>query len=301
MTDVYEDILYTVQDRIACITLNRPKKLNAWTPAMESSVQRAMTAAAADDAARVIVVTGAGRGFCAGADMGLLEGISSQAIDVQRVVERGGQRARGPKSQLGPDVSAHYGGRFGYLMSVHKPIVAAINGPCAGIGLVFTLFCDIRLASEQAKLTTAFAQRGLIAEHGASWILPRLIGPANALDLLLSSRFVNGAEAERLGLVNRSFAHDHFMADVIAYARQLADTVSPRSMAVIKAQVWKSLFQDLGAALEAADHEMAQSFTSEDFKEGVAHFIEKRAPRFLGVEPSQRTFENRNHCGLPHS
>jgi enoyl-CoA hydratase/carnithine racemase len=282
MTDAYEDILYTKHDRIVRIVLNRPKKLNAWTPAMEGSVRRAMTAAAADDAVRVIVVTGEGRGFCAGADMGLLEGLSSQAIDAQRVVGRGTQRPAGPASQLGPAVAAHYGGRFGYLMSVHKPIIAAINGPCAGIGLVFTLFCDIRFASAEAKFTTAFAQRGLIAEHGASWILPRLIGPANALDLLLSSRLVNGTEAERLGLVNRAFAHEHFMTDVIAYARQLADSVSPRSMAVIKAQIWKSLFQDLGAALEVADHEMAKSFTSDDFKEGVAHFVEKRAPQFRG-------------------
>jgi enoyl-CoA hydratase/carnithine racemase len=282
MTAAYEDILYTVQDRIARIALNRPKKLNAWTPAMEDSVRRALIAAAADDAVRVIVVTGEGRGFCAGADMGLLEGISSQTIDLQRVVERGTQRATGPASELGPAVAAHYGGRFGYLMSVHKPIIAAINGPCAGIGLVFALFCDIRFASEEAKLTTAFAQRGLIAEHGASWILPRLIGPANALDLLLSSRFVHGAEAERLGLVNRAFAHERFMSDVLAYARQLADSVSPRSMAVIKAQIWKSLFQDLDAALEVADREMAKSFTSEDFKEGVAHFIEKRPAQFPG-------------------
>jgi enoyl-CoA hydratase/carnithine racemase len=282
MSEAYQDILYTVQDRIARITLNRPKKLNAWTPAMEASVRRAMTAAAADDAVRAIVVTGEGRGFCAGADMGLLEGLSSQAIDVQRVIDRGAQRVAGPASELGPAVAAHYGGRFGYLMSVHKPIIAAINGPCAGIGLVFALFCDLRFASADAKLTTAFAKRGLIAEHGASWILPRLIGPANALDLLLSSRFVDGAEAERLGLVNRAYAHEHFMTEVSAYARQLADSVSPRSMAVMKAQVWKSLFQDLGAALEVADHEMAKSFTSEDFKEGVAHFIEKRAPQFPG-------------------
>jgi enoyl-CoA hydratase/carnithine racemase len=286
MTEAYQDILYTVQDRIARIALNRPQKLNAWTPAMEDSVRRAMTAAAADDAVRVIVVSGEGRGFCAGADMGLLEGLSSRAIDVRSVVGRGEQRDAAPATatatELGPAVAAHYGGRFGYLMSVHKPIIAAINGPCAGIGLVFTLFCDLRFASEEAKLTTAFAQRGLIAEHGASWILPRLIGPANALDLLLSARLIKGAEAQRLGLVNRTFAQQHFMADVIAYARQLADAVSPRSMAVIKAQVWKSLFQDLDAALEVADREMAKSFGSEDFKEGVAHFIEKRAAKFPG-------------------
>ena len=284
MSEPYEDILYSVEDRVARITLDRPKKLNAWTPAMEASTRRAMLAAADDDTVRVIVVTGEGRGFCAGADMGLLEGLSSNAIDVQRVLERGGggQQTARSASELGPVVAAHYGGRFGYMMSVHKPIIAAINGPCAGIGLVLALFCDLRFASADAKLTTAFAKRGLIAEHGASWILPRLIGPANALDLLLSARTIDGAEAQRLGLVNKAFAHERFMAEVTAYARQLADSASPRSMAVMKAQVWKSLFQDLGAALEVADHEMAKSFASEDFKEGVAHFVEKRAARFSG-------------------
>lgn len=283
MSESYEDIRYTVEDRVARIALDRPKKLNAWTPAMEARTRRAMLAAAADDGVRVIVVTGEGRGFCAGADMGLLEGLSSNAIDVQRVLERGGgQQVARAASELGPAVAAHYGGRFGYMMSVHKPIIAAINGPCAGIGLVLALFCDLRFASADAKLTTAFAKRGLIAEHGASWLLPRLIGPANALDLLLSARTIDGEEAQRLGLVNKAFAHERFMAEVTAYARQLADSASPRSMAVMKAQVWKSLFQDLDAALEVADHEMAKSFTSEDFKEGVAHFVEKRAARFSG-------------------
>jgi enoyl-CoA hydratase/carnithine racemase len=123
----------------------------------------------------------------------------------------------------------------------------------------------------------------LIAEHGASWLLPRLIGPANALDLLLSGRFVSGAQAERLGLVNQAFPHEQFMTEVSAYARRLSDTASPRSIAVIKAQVWKSLLQDFDAALETAEHEMAKSFSSDDFKEGVAHFVEKRAPRFSGT------------------
>jgi enoyl-CoA hydratase/carnithine racemase len=278
----YQDILYDVQDRVGVITLNRPDRLNAWTPAMQTSIRRAVHAAAADNGVRVIVVTGAGRGFCAGADMGGL-----QQITPERWNERESARADDgldvPLSpHLGPDVSAHYGGRFGYLMSVPKPIVAAINGPCAGIGLVFTLYCDIRFAAADAKFTTAFAQRGLVAEHGISWLLPRIAGVANSLDLLFSARKFDGAEAERLNVVNRSFAREALVPAAMAYAKQLADTVSPRSLAVMKAQIWKALFQSLGDAIEVGDVEMQRSFATEDFKEGVAHFVEKRAPHFTG-------------------
>src|SRR5262245_19041742 len=168
MTDHYEDIRYELRDGIALITLDRPAKLNAWTAAMERSVKRALTAAAVDARVHAIVVTGEGRGFCAGADMGLLQGISNAEPGL-RTAAASGPAAVGPGSTLGPDVSAHYGGRFGYMMALQKPIIAAVNGPCAGIGLVFACFCDLRFASEDALFTTAFAQRGLIAEHGISW------------------------------------------------------------------------------------------------------------------------------------
>ena len=279
----YEDIRYEVKDGLAVITLDRPAKLNAWTPAMERSVRRALGDAEGDTGVRAIVVTGAGRGFCAGADMGVLQGLAGGGAEVRaRAAGGAGAAPRPAAGGLGPDVSAHYGGRFGYMMAVRKPIIAAINGPCAGIGLVFACFCDLRFASAQAVLTTSFAKRGLIAEHGISWLLPRLIGPARALDLLFSARTLTGAEAEQLGLVNDSFPAERFADDVSAYARQLVDSVSPRSLAVIKAQVWKTLFQDLDQALATADHEMTLSFESEDFREGVAHFMEKRAPRFRG-------------------
>jgi enoyl-CoA hydratase/carnithine racemase len=279
MTD-YADVLYEVKDRIATITLNRPDKLNAWTAAMETSVKRAIADAARDDTVRAIVITGAGRGFCAGADMGVLQSIGPKG-------ERGQARddaapVNVPSSPHGPSLEGHYNSRFGYLFGVGKPIIAAINGPCAGIGLVFTLFCDLRFASHEAKFTTAFAQRGLIAEHGISWLLPRLTGSAHALDVLLSARKFSAEEAQRIGLINRAFAHHDFMENVLAYARQLAETVSPRSMAVMKKQVWKAWFQDFNEALRVADAEMQKSFGSEDFKEGVAHFVEKRTPKFSG-------------------
>jgi enoyl-CoA hydratase/carnithine racemase len=248
---------------------------------MQSSVKRAVVDAANDDAARVIVITGAGRGFCAGADMGGLQQIRPEGWN-ERELARADHNIAVPKSALGPDVAAHYETRFGYLMSIKKPVIAAINGPCAGIGLVFTLYCDLRFAGSEAKFTTAFAQRGLIAEHGISWLLPRLTGVANALDVLFSARKFSAAEAERIGLVNRIFPQESFLASVEAYARELATTVSPRSMAVMKAQVWKALFQDLNEATAIGDAEMQKSFATEDFKEGVAHFVEKRPARFTG-------------------
>jgi enoyl-CoA hydratase/carnithine racemase len=277
----YEDILYDVKDRIAVITLNRPDKLNAWTPAMQASVKRAVIDAAQDDDVRVIVVTGAGRGFCAGADMGNLQKIRAEKWD-ERPLARADHDLDVPKSNLGPDVSDLYGGRFGYLMSIRKPVIAAINGPCAGIGLVFTLYCDMRFAASEAKFTTSFAQRGLIAEHGISWLLPRITGTAHALDLLFSARKVSAEEAGRINLVNRVFPQENFLPAVLEYAKQLADTVSPRAMAVMKAQVWKALDQGLNDAVAVGDAEMQKSFATEDFKEGVAHFVEKRAPRFTG-------------------
>ena len=279
----YEDVLYEVQDRIAVIRLNRPESLNAFTAAMGNGLRNAVGAAVADPEVRVIVLTGAGRGFCAGADMKLLQGIQGGTTATGGRPGEAEPGAPDFSSGLGPDVSAHYGGRFGYLLKAKKPIVAALNGPAAGLGFVIALYADLRFAGSEAVFTTSFGQRGLIAEHGCSWLLPRLVGPANALDLLLSARKIGAAEAERIGLVNKVFAQATFMEEVLAYARVLADKVSPRSMAVMKAQVWKSPFQDFGTALAVADSEMLASFKSEDFREGVAHYVEKRAPRFKGL------------------
>ncbi len=278
----FEDVLYEVRDHVAVIHLNRPEALNAFTAAMGAGLRKAVGAAVADDAVRVIVLTGAGRGFCAGADMKLLQDIKTDGAGAQKRAEENAGASPDFSSDLGPDVSGHYGGRFGYLLKARKPIIAAVNGPAAGLGLVIALYADIRFAGSEAKLTTSFAQRGLIAEHGVSWLLPRLVGPAHALDLLLSARKLGAAEAEKIGLVNKVFAQATFMDEVMAYARAMADTVSPRSTAVIKAQIWKSPFQDFETALRVADSEMQKSFASDDFKEGVAHYLEKRAPAFKG-------------------
>ena len=279
----YEDVLYEVQDRIAVIRLNRPESLNAFTAAMGNGLRKAVGAAVADPEVRVIVLTGAGRGFCAGADMKLLQGIQGGTTATGGRQGEADPGAPDFSSDLGPDVAAHYGGRFGYLLKAKKPIIAALNGPAAGLGFVIALYADLRFAGSEAVFTTSFGQRGLIAEHGCSWLLPRLVGPAHALDLLLSARKIGAVEAEKIGLVNKVFAQATFMEEVLAYARVLADKVSPRSMAVMKAQVWKSPFQDFATALAVADSEMLASFKSEDFREGVAHYVEKRAPRFKGL------------------
>ena len=271
----YEHILYEVKDRIATVILNRPEKLNAWTQVMGREVREAMREAARDEAVRAIVLTGAGRGFCAGADMDLLSGISGD----------GGAAAGaevGRPADAGEGVHPDFAGAYAYFATIPKPIIGALNGATAGLGLVVALYCDLRFAADSAVFTTSFSRRGLIAEHGISWTLPHLVGLPVALDLLLSARTVDAAEALRLGLVNRVLPAAELQAGVREYARELADLVSPRSIAVIKRQLWQAPAQTLGEATAVANEEMLKSFAAADFKEGVAHFVEKRAPRFTG-------------------
>ena len=274
----YQEILTDLEDGILTITLNRPDRLNAWTGVMEQETRDVITRAGDDDAVRCILVTGAGRGFCAGADMSGL----------QQIGDDGGEAAPAavtPTAQATTDVAdleALYPGRFGYMYRCPKPIIAAINGPCAGIGLIFTLYADLRFANQDAKFTTAFAQRGLIAEHGIAWLLPRLVGEAHALDLLFTARVFKGAEAERVGLVNRALPANELVPHAMETAKHLATQVSPRSLAIMKRQIRESYFQSFALSLDIANHEMEQSFTSFDFKEGVDSFVEKRAPAFQG-------------------
>lgn len=272
-----QETLYAVQDRVATITLNRPDRLNAWTAVMELEVRAAIAEAERDENVRAIVLTGAGRGFCAGADMSLLSNIAGNGVDV-RAREEALRSAGGTRE----GVRADFQKKYSYFPAVTKPVIAAINGPVVGLGLVLTLYCDLRFASDAAKFGTAFARRGLIAEYGMAWMLPRLVGTANALDLLFSARMIDAAEALHMGLVNQVFPADVFLEKVHAYARDLADNVSPRSLRVIKRQVYDAMFQPLSEAFEIAEREMLESLQCEDFKEGVAHFVEKRAPVFKG-------------------
>jgi enoyl-CoA hydratase/carnithine racemase len=275
----YQEVLYDVSERIATITLNRPNKLNAWTRQMGTEVRSAMEAADGDGEVRVIVLTGAGKGFCVGADMSLLAGI----IEAGGVVEGAPHALRHEAAAYSSErVPPDFQGTYSYFPSLRKPVIAAINGHAVGLGMVLSLYCDLRFASTKAKFSTAFARRGLIAEFGTAWMLPRLIGLSNALDLLLSARTIGAEEALRLGVVNRVCSADSFLEQVRTYARELATEVSPRSMAAIKQQVYRAIFQTLQEATVSAEKAMLESLASEDFREGVAHFQEKRAPSFTG-------------------
>ncbi|WP_439619302.1 enoyl-CoA hydratase [Hyphomonas sp.] len=272
----YTQILETQQDGVLTLTLNRPERLNAWTPVMQAELEAAIRAAGDKADVRCIVITGAGRGFCAGADMNHLQ-------DIQGDTDAGTKSATAGVERPTPTgLEKIYDGRFGYLYACPKPIIAAINGPCAGIGLIFALFTDLRFTTDDAKFTTAFAQRGLVAEHGIGWLLPRLVGEANALDLLFTARVFKGNEAADLGLVNKSLPAAELMPHVQELATFLATQVSPRSVAVMKRQVRAAYFQSYTESLAEADAEMAASFTTFDFREGVASFVERRAPAFQG-------------------
>ncbi len=273
----YQTVLYDVSDCICTITLNRPEKLNAWTRQMHLDLKDAMQTAGADRGVRVIILTGAGRGFCAGADMSGLQAIGAGTADTPD------RKSDAVQDLAGASTLANFRMTYSYFPAIPKFIIAAINGPAAGLGFVIPLYADLRFAAESAVFTTAFAQRGLIAEHGVSWLLPRLVGLPAALDLLCSARKFRAAEALSLGLVSRIIADDKLMAETRAYARLMADTVSPRSVSVMKRQLWEAQFQTLAEATVQANHEMELSFQTADFKEGVAHFLEKRAARFTGT------------------
>lgn len=274
----YQQILVETQNRITTITLNRPDRLNAWTAQMAEELRRAVNHAGRDPETRCIILTGAGRGFCAGADMDILQGAANKAEKSER--EEKQSASSSDFDAPGLDLNDIYPGQFDYLYACPKPIIAAINGPCAGIGLILTLYADLRFANSDAKFTTAFAARGLIAEHGIAWLLPRLIGEANALDLLFTARKFTGTEAAAMGLVNQSLSADALMEHVASVAQTLANDVSPRSVAIMKRQVRAAYAQSFKESLAIADDQMQKSFQTPDFKEGVQSFVEQRPAAF---------------------
>ncbi|MFT3801008.1 MAG: enoyl-CoA hydratase-related protein [Burkholderiaceae bacterium] len=275
MTEAGEQVLVDVADRIATVTLNRPEALNAMTLEMYDALRRTMSELGERTDVNVIVLTGAGRGFCAGVDMGRLAGMTrSGGLDSTRRLQ---------VWDADPSRRPDYQQRYSFIAGIPKPVIASINGPAAGVGLVLALYCDLRFCAEGATMMTGFARRGLIAEHGSAWMLRQLVGPAHAGDLLLSSRKIDGIEAQRIGLVNRAVPGAELEAFTRRYARDMADTTSPLSLKGMKEQLSEVPFMTLGESLQDAERRMVVSLKSNDFKEGVAHFIEKRPPRFTGT------------------
>jgi enoyl-CoA hydratase/carnithine racemase len=248
---------------VLLLTLNRPERLNAWTDQMEREYGDALAAADDDPEVRAIVVTGAGRGFCAGADMDRLQATSARGAAV-------------PDEFVRPRT---------FPLTIRKPLIAAINGPAAGLGLIEALYCDLRFCVPDAKLTTAFSRRGLVAEYGVSWLLPRLIGTSAALDLLLSARVITGTEAHGMGLVDRLLPPEDLVSEALAYAQDLATSCSPSSMAIMKAQVLDDLSATFEDSVRRAEELMAASFAHPDMAEGVDSYLEKREPRFAPLPP----------------
>jgi enoyl-CoA hydratase/carnithine racemase len=265
-SDAPEAVIYDVGGSgVALLTLNRPERMNAWGGGLAAAFYSCLDKAEADPAVRAIVVTGSGRAFCAGADMGDLNTITNTTVDTAG----------------GTDVDKLVGERHPHFVTtLRKPVIAAVNGACAGIGLTQALMCDIRFAAEGAKFTTAFSRRGLIAEYAISWILPRVVGWGAALDLLLTGRVFYADEAAALGLVNEVVPADELLPRAIGYAEDIAANCAPSSLAIIKRQVYGDTMRDVFESSTQAEKFMGESIFRPDFIEGITSFFEKRPPNF---------------------
>lgn len=266
-------VLSDFADGVMTLTLNRPERRNAWNADMETSLRAALVAATDNPAVRVIVLTGAGKAFCAGADMsmlGKLQGSSAAPPD------KGQHAAIDPW----PDCRAEFRGKFAMPAAVPKPVIAAVNGHAIAVGCLLTLFCDIRFAAADAIFSAPFARMGLVAEKGIDWALAGLVGHGRAAEILLSGRRVDAVEAERIGLITGMFSADTLAASVQAYAAEMAATISPRSAAVIKRQLQGLRFDSPSRVFSRAEEALGASLNSPDFQETMTAMREKRSPRF---------------------
>jgi enoyl-CoA hydratase/carnithine racemase len=268
------ELLYGVEAGVATLTFNRPEKLNALTPSMLNHFFQRVAEAAADPAVRVIVITGAGRGFCAGLDLGIIATGASAGVVTQ------GDLAPQWGDDIGPELRRFFSGGWNGLITSRKPTIAAINGPAFGWGLVVSLHCDIRFAARSALLNATFARLGIPGEKGSAWLLARLLGTARAADLLYTARRIDGTEAEKIGLVNAVLDDEALLPHVMAYARGIAAHSAPRSLAAMKAQIWTAIDDHYDVAFEAADHEQDLAIQTKDFREGIDSLREKRTPVF---------------------
>ncbi len=263
---------YEIEDRVATLTLDRPDRLNSWTGRMHAEYRWILDQADRDPAVRVIVVTGAGRGFCAGADTAALQGH----------VEREGYDPGTPDDLVEPGrgVRPEFEANFAFQFGLSKPVIAAINGPAAGVGLVIACYADLRFAAKGQKLTTAHGRLNLPAEFGLSWLLPRMIGLVRANELLLSSRVFMTDEAHELGLLNALLEPEELLPYTYEYARRLADSVSPGSLRETRRQIYTDLHRDVGSAVRDADERLDRMMKDADYREGVAALAQKRPPKW---------------------
>ena len=260
---MYQHISLGIADPVALLRLARPEKLNAFTYPMLGEIRHAVDAAAADPRVVGIVITGNGRGFCAGLDAEALSATTSR-----------GAAAREPRP------AGELPGLFTYLLRVPKPVIAAVNGVAAGGGLVLAAMCDVRFASRAASFTSIFTKRGLVAEHGTTWTIPRLVGAGRALDLLWTSRRVGAEEAARIGLIEYLVEPDELVAAASRYVAELAASVSPAALADTKRMVYEHLGASYPAALADAEDTTWRAIERSDAREGASALAEKRAPKF---------------------
>jgi enoyl-CoA hydratase/carnithine racemase len=271
----FAEITYEKSDRIATVTFNRPEKLNAWTPKMGAETRTAMMDADRDPSVGAIILTGAGRAYCAGADMGNLSEISQG-----RASAGGGDGGR--NDEWLNDARADYRNQYAYLLALKKPVIGAINGACVGLGFTTCLYQDIRIAADNARLGLIFVQRGLAIEHGSSWMLSRIVGVAHAVELAITGRLVDANEALAMGLVHRVVPQASLMETAREVAGHIAHKCSPLGVSEAKRLVYRHLFTDLATAIRDDDESMQMMTRSEDFKEGVKAFVEKRTAKFSG-------------------
>ncbi len=270
-------VRFTISNHIAEITLARPHRMNAWTGRMHTEYRWVLNEVNRDPEVRAIILTGEGRGFCVGAD--------SQALSGH--VEKGGYDpgTPDPLAEPGYGVNAEYDQAFAYHFGLGKPLIAAMNGPAAGVGLALACYADIRFAVPDAKLTTAHGKLNFPAEYGLSWLLPRMIGLARANDLLLTSRVFTTDEAFNMGLINRLVPAEDLMAQTRDYVRLMIETVSPGSLLETRWQIYGDLHRGIGESVRDSERLIHEMSTHQDYREGVSAFLEKRKPEWKGDTP----------------
>lgn len=274
---MYNEILQEIKGQVAIISINRPDTLNALTDLTQAEIRHALNQSDKNPDVIGSVLTGIGRGFCSGVDMNSLSAMSEAGRRL------GNAHPHLVTSDENPLEDSNFYDGITYLLALRKPVLAAINGACAGLGFSVATFCDLRFVSKTAKLTTSFAQRGLIAEHGTSWMLPRLIGPGPALDLFWTSRKFDGEEAFRIGFATHLCEPDETVVDAVAYLEAIAKTSAPNSLMMMKRQVYRHLNRELGISMKESNEWMDESLAKGDFKEGVQSFVERREPKFSRI------------------